>query len=76
MAEQAMQLQTEHKINAISAHALQNTELPEMQCIVKNMLYEGLAILAGPPKIGKSCDNMYLDYLQQNNIGCSKIAVT
>ena len=22
-----------------------------------------------------TCDNMYLDYLQQNNIGCSKIAV-
>ena len=60
MAEQAMQLQTEHKINAISAHALQNAELPEMQCIVKNMLYEGLAILAGPPKIGKSWCSLQL----------------
>lgn len=26
-------------------------------------------------KYEDTCDNMYLDYLQQNNIGCSKIAV-
>lgn len=60
MAEQLVQLQDEQKIKAMSAHALQNAELPEMQCIVKNMLYEGLAILAGPPKIGKSWCSLQL----------------
>ena len=60
MSEQLVQLPDEQKIKAMSAHILQKTELPEMQCIVKNMLYEGLAILAGPPKIGKSWCSLQL----------------
>lgn len=46
--------QVSKNINVLSAKELKNTEIPKVYCIVENMLYEGLAILAGSPKVGKS----------------------
>lgn len=60
MSEQVIKLKDEQKIKAIPAHILQKTQIPEVECIVKNMLYEGLAVWAGPPKIGKSWGSLQL----------------
>lgn len=42
------------KLNTISAKELQNKDLPELNIIVENMIFQGLTILASPPKYGKS----------------------
>lgn len=42
------------KLNLISARDLQQANLPKLNTLVEDILYEGLAILAGPPKSGKS----------------------
>lgn len=60
MEKKIIQLKEEQKIQAIPANVLQEAQLPEAQCIVKNMLYEGLAVWAGPPKIGKSWCSLQL----------------
>lgn len=41
-------------LDLISARDLQRLNIPEPNIIVEDMLYQGLAILAGPPKLGKS----------------------
>lgn len=45
----------ENKIlKIISARELQNKDLPELNVIVEDMIFQGLIILASPPKYGKS----------------------
>lgn len=41
-------------LNVISAKELQDKELPQLNIIVQNILYQGLTVLASQPKIGKS----------------------
>lgn len=41
-------------LNLITAREIQNLDIPEIHWVIKDMLPEGLAILAGAPKIGKS----------------------
>ena len=42
------------KLNLISARDIQLMEIPPIRWIIKDLLPEGLAILAGSPKVGKS----------------------
>ncbi len=42
------------KINLISARDIQLMKIPPIRWIIKDLLPEGLAILAGSPKVGKS----------------------
>lgn len=42
------------KLNTISAVALQDKDLPPIRFIVKDLFPQGLALLASPPKYGKS----------------------
>lgn len=42
------------KLNTIDADTLMSTPLPVTRFIVEDLLPEGLHILAGSPKIGKS----------------------
>lgn len=42
------------KLDIISARELQNKDLPELNIIVEDMIFQGLIILASPPKYGKS----------------------
>ncbi|MDE7243923.1 MAG: AAA family ATPase [Oscillospiraceae bacterium] len=42
------------KLNTIDADTLMSTPLPVTRFIVEGLLPEGLHILAGSPKIGKS----------------------
>ena len=42
------------KLDIISARELQNKDLPELNVIVEDMIFQGLIILASPPKYGKS----------------------
>lgn len=44
----------EKTLNFLSASELQSKDFPLPNIIVQHMLYQGLAIIAGPPKIGKS----------------------
>lgn len=60
MEKQNKEQQKVKGINAISAKELQDTNIPELNSIVENMLYEGLAILAGAPKCGKSWISLQL----------------
>lgn len=60
MENQNKEQQKVKEINAISAKELQDTNIPELNSIVDNMLYEGLAILAGAPKCGKSWFSLQL----------------
>ena len=41
-------------LEIISAKELQDKELPQLNIIVQNILYQGLTVLASQPKIGKS----------------------
>lgn len=38
----------------ISANALQLKEIPELKCIVDNLIYQGLTTISSQPKMGKS----------------------
>lgn len=38
-------------LNVISAKELQNKKLPQLNIIVQHMLYQGITVLASPPKI-------------------------
>ena len=49
-------------LKPISARNLQQATLPQLNWLVEDMLYEGLAILAGPPKSGKSWASLQLAY--------------
>lgn len=49
-------------LRIVSAQKLQQADLPKLNMLVENMLYEGLAILAGPPKSGKSWASLQLAY--------------
>lgn len=60
MVKENKKTENEKKIFAISAKELQDTNIPELNSIVENMLYEGLAILAGAPKCGKSWFSLQL----------------
>lgn len=60
MVEQIKKSENIQKICAVSAKELQNSTLPEQNVIVENMLYEGLSVFAGPPKIGKSWFSLQL----------------
>ena len=51
-----------NKLQTIAANELQQAELPQLNILVDNMLFEGLAILAGPPKSGKSWFSLQLGY--------------
>lgn len=50
------------KLNLMSARALQQMDLPTLNKVVDKILYEGLAILSGPPKNGKSWLVLQLAY--------------
>jgi predicted transcriptional regulator len=47
-------------IRLVSAREIQEAELPSMEWIIENLLTEGLTILAGKPKVGKSWLSMNL----------------
>lgn len=49
-------------LKPISARELQQIKLPQLNVLVEDMLYEGLAILAGPPKSKKSWAALQLAY--------------
>lgn len=49
-------------LKMVSASQLQDADLPKLNMLVEDMLYEGLAILAGPPKSGKSWASLQLGY--------------
>ncbi|MBQ9298114.1 MAG: AAA family ATPase [Clostridia bacterium] len=54
------------KINYASINDLLKTKLPPLNIIVDNLLYQGLSIMAGSPKVGKSwaCLNLCIAICQ------------
>lgn len=50
----------EHKLNTMDGETLMNTVLPPIRFVISHLLPQGLHVLAGAPKVGKSWLSLWL----------------